>query len=66
MLQYKGKSNVISNDTSNDTCNDTSSDTSGDTSNIDMLENIIHWHEYPMVSILDLATSQYYDINVSE
>lgn len=50
MLQYKDKSN----------------DTSSDTSNIDMPENIIPWHEYPMVSILDLSTSQYYDINVSE
>jgi hypothetical protein len=28
--------------------------------------NIIHWHEYPVVSILDLSTSQYYNINVSE
>lgn len=50
MLQYKDKSN----------------DTSSATSNIDMPENIISWHEYPMVSILDLSTSQYYDINVSE
>lgn len=50
MLQYKDKSNV----------------TFSDTSNIDMPENIIRWHEYPMVSILDLSTSQYYDINVSE
>ena len=54
MLQYKGESSA------------TSSDTSSDTSNIDMPENIIHWHEYPMVSILDLSTSQYYDINISE
>ena len=58
MLQYKGESSVIS--------RDTSSDTSRDTSNIDMPGNIIHWHEYPMVSILDLSTSQYYDINISE
>ena len=54
MLQYKGKSNG------------TSSDTSSDTSNIDMSENIIRWNEYPMVSILDLCTSQYHNINVSE
>ena len=50
MLQYKGESSVIS----------------SNTSNIDMPENIICWHEYPMVSILDLSTSQYYDINISE
>ena len=36
------------------------------TSNIDLHVNIVRWHEYPMVSILDLSTSQYYDINVSE
>ena len=58
MLQYKGESN--------DTSNDTSNDISSDTSNIDMSENVIRWHEYPMVSILDLSTSQYYNINVSE
>lgn len=50
MLQYKGKS----------------SDTSNDTSNINMPANNIFWHEYPMVSILDICTSQYYNINVSE
>jgi len=54
MLQYKDKSNDISKYTSNDT------------SNIDMPENIICWNEYPMVSILDLCTSQYHNINVSE
>jgi hypothetical protein len=54
MLQYKDKSNDISKYTSNDT------------SNIDMPENIIRWNEYPMVSILDLCTSQYHNINVSE
>ena len=54
MLQYKGESN------------DTSNDTSNGTSNIDMSQNIIRWHEYQMVSILELCTSQYYDINVSE
>lgn len=54
MLQYKGESSVISNDTSSDT------------SNIDMSQNIIRWHEYPIVSILDLSTSQYYNINISE
>lgn len=45
---------------------DKSNDNFKDTSNIDMPENIIQWHEYPMISILDLCKSQYYNINVSE
>ena len=37
-----------------------------DTSNIVLPVNIIQWPEYLLVSILDLCSSQYYDINFSE
>ena len=30
------------------------------------IDDMINWHEYPMVSILELCKSKKYDIHISE
>lgn len=37
-----------------------------DTSNIDLQGAATPWHEYPMVSVLELYASSYCNINASE
>lgn len=37
-----------------------------DTSNIDQQGAATPWHEYPMVSVLELNTSSYHNINAPE